>query len=110
MKKKQTGGLSGAVLKQQSTDVITKFYAHLQGKVPIIGVGGIENADDAWDKLLAGADYVQIYSGLIYHGPNMIADIVSGLLEKTKNYTSLSEALTTERAALKKTTNTHKSL
>ena len=108
--KKQTGGLSGAVLKQQSTDVITKFYAHLQGKVPIIGVGGIENADDAWDKLLAGADYVQIYSGLIYHGPNMIADIVSGLLEKTKNYTSLSEALTTERAALKKTTNTHKSL
>ena len=108
--KKQTGGLSGAVLKQQSTDVITKFYAHLQGKVPIIGVGGIENADDAWDKLLAGADYVQIYSGLIYHGPNMIADIVSGLLEKTKNYTNLSEALITERAALKKTTNTHKSL
>ena len=96
--KKQTGGLSGAVLKQQSTDVITKFYAHLQGKVPIIGVGGIENADDAWDKLLAGADYVQIYSGLIYHGPNMIADIVSGLLEKTKNYTSLSEALAAERA------------
>ncbi len=96
--KDEVGGLSGAVLKQTSTDVIAEFYTHLKGKVPIIGVGGIETADDAWQKMLAGADYVQIYSGLIYHGPEMIRDIVKGLQIKTKKYNSLAEALATERS------------
>jgi len=96
--KNETGGLSGAILKQQATDVIAEFYTHLQGKVPIIGVGGIETADDAWQKMLAGADFVQIYSGLIYHGPKMIREIVTGLAEKTAGYDSLADALSAHRA------------
>ena len=95
--KQESGGLSGAILKQQSTEVIAEFYQYLKGKVPIIGVGGIETADDAWEKMLAGADFVQVYSGLIYHGPTMIRDIVNGLKEKTKNYDSLQQALANER-------------
>ena len=78
----QEGGLSGKPLRDDSTECIREFYSHLQGKVQIIGVGGIENVDDAWQKLLAGADYLQIYSQFIYHGPAMIKDIVKGL--KTK--------------------------
>ncbi len=96
--KSQMGGLSGAVLKQASTDVIAEFYTHLKGKVPIIGVGGIETAEDAWQKMLAGADYVQVYSGLIYQGPEMIRDIVNGLKIKAAKHNSLSEALAAERA------------
>ena len=96
--KNETGGLSGSILKQQATDIIAEFYSHLQGKIPIIGVGGIETADDAWQKMLAGADYLQIYSGLIYHGPTMIRDIINGLAEKTVGYDSLAEALSTHRA------------
>lgn len=75
----QTGGLSGRPLKPLSTEIIRKLHAHLRGKVPIIGVGGIENADDAWEKLLAGADLIQIYSGLIYEGPCLVREIVRGL-------------------------------
>ena len=95
--KNEMGGLSGAILKQHSTDIIAAFYSHLKGKVPIIGVGGIETADDAWNKMLAGADYVQVYSGLIYHGPKMVRDIVHGLQEKTQGYESLSAALAAQR-------------
>jgi dihydroorotate dehydrogenase len=93
----EVGGLSGAVLKHDSTKVIAEFYSHLKGKVPIIGVGGIENSEDAWQKMLAGADYVQIYSGLIYHGPEMIRDIVKGLKVKSSKHSSLAEALASER-------------
>lgn len=93
----EAGGLSGAALKQASTEVIAELYSHLKGKVPIIGVGGIETAEDAWQKMLAGADYLQVYSGLIYHGPEMIRNIVNGLKMKTSQYASLAEALAAER-------------
>lgn len=79
----QTGGLSGRPLKPLSTEVIRKLYAQLQGNVPIIGVGGIENADDAWEKLVAGADLIQIYTGFIYEGPCIVREIVRGLTEHT---------------------------
>jgi len=75
----QTGGLSGRPLKPLATEIIRKMYAHLQGKVPIIGVGGIETADDAWAKLVAGADLVQIYTALIYQGPDIVSDVARGL-------------------------------
>ena len=96
--KNEAGGLSGATLKQPATDIIAEFYSHLQGKVPIIGVGGIETAEDAWQKMLAGADFVQVYSGLIYHGPKMIQNIVADLAKKTADYDSLADALTAHRA------------
>ena len=80
----EVGGLSGAPVKDMATECIRLFYPLLQGKVQIIGVGGIKTADDAWDKLLAGADYLQIYSQFIYQGPDMIRDIVQGLQAKVK--------------------------
>lgn len=80
----QNGGLSGRPLKPLSTEIIRKLYGHLQGKIPIIGVGGIENADDAWDKLVAGADLIQIYTALIYEGPCVAQAIVRGLAERVR--------------------------
>jgi len=78
-----------------STDCIREFYKYLKGQVQIIGVGGIKNADDAWEKMLAGADYVQIYSQFIYQGPDMIKQIVGGLEARVKaqGFEDLSKAL-----------------
>lgn len=78
------GGLSGAPVKDLATDCISQFYKRLNGKVQIIGVGGVKDADDAWEKLLAGADYIQVYSQFIYQGPSMIGDIVKGLKAKVQ--------------------------
>jgi len=91
----ESGGLSGPPLKLRSTTVIEKLYAHLQGRIPIIGVGGIESADDAWDKFLAGADAVQIYTALIYQGPTIVREIVTGIADKVMDLgcASLTEAL-----------------
>ncbi|MFT5571691.1 MAG: dihydroorotate dehydrogenase [Cryomorphaceae bacterium] len=91
----EAGGLSGAPVKDMATECIRQFRSVLQGKVQIIGVGGIKTADDAWEKMLAGADYVQIYSQFIYQGPDMIRDIVAGLKEKVESlgYKDLPTAL-----------------
>lgn len=76
----QQGGLSGEPLCDKSTEVIGKFYRALDGKLPIIGVGGISSAQDAYDKIRAGASLVQLYSALVFHGPQLITEIKSGLL------------------------------
>lgn len=96
---REPGGLSGRPLKALSTAVIGKLYAHLRGRVPIIGVGGIESAEDAWEKLVAGAEAVQIYSALIYEGPAVIAHIVTGLAERVRasGCATLAEALARAR-------------
>lgn len=75
----ETGGLSGRPLRARSTEVIRHLYRQTQGAVPIIGVGGIASAADAWEKITAGASLVQVYSGLVYEGPGLIRDIVDGL-------------------------------
>ena len=75
----EAGGLSGAPVKDQSTQVVRGLAAKLQGKIPIIAAGGILSAEDAQEKLTAGASLVQVYSGLIYRGPQLIADIVKSL-------------------------------
>ena len=95
----QTGGLSGAPLKDRATECIRKFYPLLAGKVQIIGVGGIKSADDAWEKLVAGADYLQLYTQFIYQGPSIIADIVKGLKTKVeqRGFESLPQAIAAER-------------
>ena len=72
----ETGGLSGAPVKQASTRVVKSLAAELKGRCPIIAVGGILSAADAQEKFTSGASLVQIYSGLIYQGPQLIADIV----------------------------------
>ena len=78
----EMGGLSGQPLTQQSTEVIKLLYSHLKGKIPIIGVGGINTAKDAMDKFAAGATLVQIYSGFIYQGPALIKQIVDAYRSK----------------------------
>jgi dihydroorotate dehydrogenase len=75
----EAGGLSGAPVKEKSTFVVRGLTAELQGKIPIIAAGGILSATDAQEKLKAGASLVQIYSGLIYRGPQLIEDIVKCL-------------------------------
>lgn len=75
----ETGGLSGAPLREMSTEVIRKLAHALDGALPIIGVGGIMNADHAREKLSAGATLLQLYCGLVYRGPGIVGDIVNGL-------------------------------
>lgn len=75
----ETGGLSGAPIRNQSTKVIAQLSQHLQGEVPIIGVGGILSGSDAVEKIAAGASLVQVYSGLIYQGPKLVHDICNTL-------------------------------
>jgi dihydroorotate dehydrogenase len=72
----QVGGLSGMPLRERSTKFVRKIYQHTSGRLPIIGVGGVMNADDAKAKLDAGAVLVQIYTGLIYSGPGLVKNIV----------------------------------
>ena len=75
----EAGGLSGKVLFDASTAVVKQLAEHLQGKLPIIAVGGIDSAAAAQVKLAAGASLVQVYTGFIYHGPRLIRTIVNDL-------------------------------
>jgi len=75
----ESGGLSGAPLREASTAVIRKLSRLLEGRVPIIGVGGVMSAEDARAKLDAGASLVQIYTGFIYRGPQLIGEILRAL-------------------------------
>lgn len=94
----ETGGLSGKLLTDQSTAVIRKLVQVTQGEIPIIGVGGVSSAADAWRKLLAGASVVQLYTAMVYHGPTIIKQIVSGLADIAKSYDSTNFATAIERA------------
>jgi dihydroorotate dehydrogenase len=75
----QSGGLSGRPLRERSTQIVSYLYRQSGGRLPIIGVGGIFDAGDAWEKAAAGASLVQIYTGLIYEGPTLAKEIVAGL-------------------------------
>ncbi len=73
------GGLSGKILSDRATEVVAYIYKKSSGKIPIIGVGGIHSPETALDKLNAGAGLVQVYSGFIYGGPQMIKDIAKAI-------------------------------
>lgn len=77
----ETGGLSGAPLRQQANTVIAQLYRECAGSVPIIGVGGIASAADAYEKIRAGASLLQIYTGMIFQGPELVRDILLKLPE-----------------------------
>ena len=77
----QEGGLSGQPLRERSTKVIREIHALTDGRLPIIGVGGVFTAEHAWEKLLAGASLVQLYTGFIYGGPATATKINEGLVE-----------------------------
>jgi dihydroorotate dehydrogenase len=75
----ETGGLSGRPLTERATAVIDILARHLKGTLPIIGVGGIMQGDDAVEKIQAGASLVQVYTGFIYSGPDIVADCVAAI-------------------------------
>ncbi len=89
------GGLSGAPLRQRSNEVIALIYRLTRGRLPIIGVGGVFTAEDAWEKICAGASLIQLYTGFIYEGPGVARRINEGLTEilKREGFGSLDEAV-----------------
>jgi dihydroorotate dehydrogenase len=91
----ERGGLSGRPLRQRSTDVIRHLYRCSRGRIPIIGVGGIFSAEDAYEKICAGATLVQLYTGLIYRGPGLPHRINGGLVRllQRDGLTHLSQAV-----------------
>lgn len=93
--KDEIGGLSGKPLMQKSTQILKDFYTLTSGNIPLIGVGGIASAKDAYAKIRAGASLVQLYSALVYQGFGLIEDIKKGLSEKiaADGFVHISEAV-----------------
>ena len=91
----EAGGISGAPVRQKSTEVIRFIHQQTGGSLPIIGVGGIFTADDAWEKITAGASLIQVYTGWTYNGPWMVDRILTGLLAKleARGLTTLADAV-----------------
>jgi dihydroorotate dehydrogenase len=91
----EAGGISGAPVRQKSTEVIRFIHQQTGGKLPIIGVGGIFTAEDAWEKITAGASLIQVYTGWTYNGPWMVDRILTGLLAKlgSQGLSSISAAV-----------------
>ena len=90
----QKGGLSGKPIEEKSNILINKFYKLLKGKIKIIGVGGVDSGQAAYDKFIAGADLVQLYTGMVFKGPNIAGIIKKDLKELlirdgVKNYTEI---------------------
>lgn len=78
----EAGGLSGRPLRQRSTEVIRYVYRRTEGRLPIIGVGGIFDGDDIWEKMAAGATLVQAYTGFIYRGPAFVKNAITQLQKR----------------------------
>lgn len=95
----ETGGLSGAPLLERSTRVLAQFSRLTQGRLPLIGVGGISSADDAYAKIRAGASAVQLYSALVYQGLSLAADIARGLDARLARdgFATVADAVGTDR-------------
>ena len=89
------GGLSGAPLRHRSNEVIAFIYRATRGALPIIGVGGISTAEDAWDKICSGASLIQLYTGFVYEGPSVARRINEGLARilKREGFRSLDEVV-----------------
>jgi dihydroorotate dehydrogenase len=89
------GGLSGKPLTTKATQMIAELYQLTGGRIPLIGVGGIFTAEDAWEKICAGASLVQVYTGFIYKGPNIVRQINEGLVEilRREGFAKIDEAV-----------------
>jgi len=94
----ETGGLSGRPLRARSTEVIRHLHRQTRGTLPIIGVGGIFSAHDAWEKITAGASLLQIYTALVYEGPAVVKEIIAGIIERLEEhgFKRLEEAVGTQ--------------
>jgi dihydroorotate dehydrogenase len=91
----EAGGLSGRPLKTLALDAMRRFRRASGGEIPLIGVGGIENADDAWERIRAGASLVQLYSAMVYDGPGIGRRIALGLADRLKRegFANIAEAV-----------------
>ncbi|MBL8629576.1 MAG: quinone-dependent dihydroorotate dehydrogenase [Rhodospirillaceae bacterium] len=91
----ETGGLSGAPLFEPSTQMLREVYALTEGALPIIGVGGVATAEQAYAKIRAGASLVQLYSAMVYEGPGIVAAIKNGLAQllRRDGFTSVAQAV-----------------
>lgn len=92
--KHQKGGLSGKPIEEKSSKLINEFYKVLNGKIKIVGVGGVDSGKSAYNKFLAGADYIQLYTGMVFRGPNIVSMIKKELKELllkdgVKNFTEI---------------------
>jgi dihydroorotate dehydrogenase len=92
--KSEAGGLSGAPLFRLSTVQLARMYDMTGGQIPLVGAGGIASPEDAWQKIRAGATLLQLYSALVYQGPQLVADILNGLIKRLddRNLQSLGQA------------------
>tara|TARA_B100000123_G_C25713730_1_gene421135 strand:- start:63 stop:1109 length:1047 start_codon:yes stop_codon:yes gene_type:complete len=95
VKRHESGGLSGQPLKDISTNLIKKFYKETKGEIKIIGVGGVDSGQSAFEKITAGADAVQLYTGMVYKGPGIVKEIKKDLISiiKKENLKNISEAV-----------------
>ena len=96
---KDIGGISGAVLKEKSFKIFEAIAKELYGKTTLISVGGIDSAQEAYKRIKAGASLVQILSGIVFHGPDMIMNVNKGLIEllKADGYSNITEAIGADR-------------
>ncbi|XP_068154201.1 dihydroorotate dehydrogenase (quinone), mitochondrial [Drosophila tropicalis] len=92
---KENGGLSGQPLRARSTEMIAQMYVLTNGKVPIVGVGGVSSGQDAFEKIEAGASYVQLYTALVYEGPGLVENIKEDLssLIKQKGFSNVQDVV-----------------
>ena len=95
IKRHEAGGLSGQPLKDISTNLIKKFYNETKGKIKIIGVGGVDSGESAFEKIIAGANAVQLYTGMVYKGPGIVKEIKKDLISilKKESLKNISEAV-----------------
>jgi len=93
----ESGGLSGEPLKPLALKALREFRAASGGEIPLIGVGGIADADDAWDRIRAGASLVQLYTAMVYRGPGIARRIADGLAERVRRtgFANIAEAVGT---------------
>jgi dihydroorotate dehydrogenase len=91
----EAGGLSGKPLKPLALEALRRFRRAGGGEIPLIGVGGIANADDAWERIRAGASLVQLYTAMVYEGPGIVRRIAWGLVERLKRegFADIAEAV-----------------
>lgn len=106
---REEGGLSGRPLRALATGVVRTLYRATQGRLPIIGVGGIMNAEDAYEKIKAGATLLEVYTGFIYGGPGMPRRTAEGLLRllDRDGVRRLTDAIGAETASTARTSTTH---
>jgi dihydroorotate dehydrogenase len=99
---RQTGGLSGRPLFALSTRMLAETHLRVAGRIPLVGVGGVDSGQAAWTKIRAGASLVQLYSALVYKGPGLIGEIKAGLLREFERtgLPSLDQAVGRDAAAI----------